>query len=293
MNPATSAMIAVILVNYEQSNATIRCLRALQQQRFQDFKVWVIDNASPSQDVKTLEEYCARHAKIQFLAQAHNVGFAGGCNVGIRAALQDPECQAVWLLNNDAIPNEQALELLVQAMPSFPQAGLLGSTLYHAGSQQIQALGGRIRPCCGWVENVVDAKLIANVDYGVGASLLVKRQVLDRVGLLPEEYFLYFEDTDYALRAKRAGFSTQVILASRVEHELSLSMTSRVKLYYTARNQLAFFGRWYPWALPLAFAHLCYARILPRLFRWNEMAVILAGIVDFCFGRRGRSQRRL
>jgi len=286
-------MIAIVLLNYGQWKATVRCLDALSLQTDPNFEVWIVDNASPDDSAQQLQVLYADKPSCHVIVTSENLGFAGGCNVAIRSALLDPECEAIWLLNNDTLPNPDALAALCRARIAYPQVGIFGSTLLHYGTQKIQAYGGRIRPYFGWVENVLDVSKVASVDYAVGASCLVTREVFDRIGLLPEHYFLYFEETDFAMRARRAGFSMRTVVDSLVEHEVSLSMPSRVKLYYTGRNQLEFFWRWFPLALPLAFFHLLYARVLPRIGKPRELEAVVSGIVDFIGRKSGRTQRSL
>lgn len=143
-----------------------------------------------------------------------NLGFAGGSNFGIRYALRDPQVSHVWLLNNDTVVHPDALSALIDRQAAGDAPGMVGSTLYYfAEPDVIQAQGG-----AHWDPEVFNARHInvgarrgselsqsaveSQMDYVVGASMLVSREFLEQIGLMEESYFLYFEELDWAIRAR-------------------------------------------------------------------------------------------
>ena len=152
-----------------------------------------------------------------FIPSATNLGFAGGCNIGIDIALADPQCAYVWLLNNDTIVRRDSLSALVARFARGDDVGMCGSTLvYDDPAATVQACGGRFSMLLGRGTPIgafgrlddlpaVDA-VERSLDYIVGASMLVSRRFLDQVGRMDERYFLYFEELDWALRGRAKGF---------------------------------------------------------------------------------------
>lgn len=150
-----------------------------------------------------------------------NLGFAAGNNVALRVALQDRSVGFFWLLNNDTELPTSTLQCLLAAALMRPEVDLWGATVvYHDQPDVVQALGGgsmnartaetrhigafrRTETLRGDADQVRAVE--AEMDYALGASMLVTRRWLDRVGLMAEDYFLYYEELDWALRGKRAG----------------------------------------------------------------------------------------
>jgi len=229
-----------------------------------------------------------------------NLGFAGGNNVGLRYVLARGDFDAVWLLNNDTVVEPQALKGLLDRLDEKPAAGMVGSTLLHYDEpERIQARAGGWY--CRWIglpwhlgrlQSVSDPPQRERVErwmtYVVGASLLVSRGFLETVGLMCEDYFLYFEETDWALRG-RGRFELAYAPESRVYHKIGRSIgtssdprrKSPTCDYYALRNRLLFTRRFFPEALPTIYLSI-FTALLVRLFlgRWRQAWVaarLLAG----------------
>jgi GT2 family glycosyltransferase len=205
---------------------------------------------------------------IVLVENGANLGFAGGTNVGLRYALARGDCAYAWLLNNDTIVEPFALTALVNRMESDPAIGLCGSTLvYHHDPNTVQALGGATyNSWFGIPRNVscpsasirnCDPRVIERkLDYIVGASMLASRRFLDRVGLLEERYFLYFEEIDWARRGQ-ADFAIGYAPESVVYHKEGASAGSGVGAtrseladYMLVRSRILFTRRFHPLRLP-------------------------------------------
>jgi GT2 family glycosyltransferase len=213
----------------------------------------------------SLSEPCS-DSPLVLIQTGSNLGFAGGCNVGLRYALARG-CDYAWLLNNDTVVERDALTRLVERMDAEQQLGICGSVLLDYGAEQnVQALGGR--RYSAWRARVLDhAKLLWRaetelplqpIDYVHGASMLVSRRFLQSVGLMEEAYFLYFEELDWATRA-RGHFELGYAPRSVVYHKEGVSIgTNAQRLarsplaeHYAARNRVLFTRKFYPALVPV------------------------------------------
>ena len=209
-------MVYVVILNWNGAHDTIACLQSLAGLQGPLPKVIVCDNASVDDSWSMLQVYVEqqRALDIQLVQTGANLGFAGGNNVGLRLALSDPSMEFVWLLNNDTVVAPGALVELQRHMTQHTEVGVCGSTLLYADEpDRIQAVGGQYNPWLGtsthllghqpYSEALCQSVNPAELDYVVGASMFVRRAVLETIGLLAEEYFLYCEEIDWATRMKR------------------------------------------------------------------------------------------
>ena len=177
---------------------------------------------------------------VRVIQSGHNGGFGAGNNVGIRAGMADGEPpDFVYLLNSDAFPEPDALLALIRALEADPAAGIAGSYIQgedgvpHETAFRFPSIlsefedAARIGPISRALARYRVAlpmpKQTGPVDWLAGASMMIRRDVLDRIGLFDETFFLYFEETDLCLRAARAGFRTIYVVESRVPHIGSVS----------------------------------------------------------------------
>lgn len=214
-------LVYVLVLNYQSWPDTLRCLGALECLSYPNFRVLVLDNASPNDSVPRIQ---TAFPNIELIRLERNLGFAGGNNVGIRRALADG-ADYVWLLNPDTLADPQSLSAMVQLAQSDPQIGAVGSVLYQMNQpQQVQVWGGgEVVLHWGLIRLLSSPEQISRLSYLSGASVLLERTALERVGLLDEGFFMYGEDADLGLRLKKAGFKLAVASDSRVLHQGSTS----------------------------------------------------------------------
>lgn len=310
--------VFVVLVNYNGWRDTVECLESLSCSTHPDFRVIVCDNGSTDGSIGRITAWAeARGAGLGAVVMTRreaeaggtpqgagdlvlidcggNLGFAGGNNVGLRYALAAGDCDLVWLLNNDTAVHPDAMGSLVRRLAETPRAGLACSTLVHYHDRaRVQALGGgwycaplalawHLGRLTRWPRQVNPRAVEAHMSYPVGASLMVTRPFLEAVGLLCEDYFLYFEELDWMLRnAGRFGvvYAPDSLVYHKVGGSIGTSSHPGRKSYlcdyWSVRNRIFFTRRWFPWALPTVYLALCatlIARIL--LGRWDRVGLVL------------------
>lgn len=233
---------------------------------------------------------------LTLISIKENLGFAGGNNVGLRYGMALGDVDYYWLLNNDTVVEPDALTHLVARMQQDPGAGICGSTicLYHDRSK-IQALGGGYY--CHWLglpwhygrfvqsgrDTINYQKAESRMNYVEGASMLVSRSFLEKVGLMSEEYFLYFEELDWALRSKgrfRLGYAPASIVYHKVGASIGTSSNparkSLVCDYYNIRNRIRFTRQYHPLSLPTVYLILMLETLIRILCgKFDRAAMII------------------
>ncbi len=209
------------------SNSMLQYLSQPNEAKPLDYVFYTKDEALNGGDREKEEKY--RNPLI-FIRAGKNRGFAAGNNIGIQYALIKDDFEYVWLLNNDTVIKKETLSTLVQCAKDT-HAGISGSTLmYYDEPEKVQAYGGTINKFFGVGRHLIEKKEIkGKLDYIVGASFLIDKRVLNKIGLFPEEYFLYYEEVDYCFKARNNGFNFCVCLESMVYHKegVSTGVTSK------------------------------------------------------------------
>ena len=298
MASSLAPKVCIIVVNWNGWRDTVECVRSLQKMQYSNYSIIVVDNASSDQSV---EEINHRFSDITILESEHNRGFAGGNNLAITYAMQQG-VDYVWLLNNDTTVEEHALTAMVDRMQDDPDLGICGSKLiFYDKRNTLQALaGGTYNKWLGITQNIAyqqpaDAafnqqKIEEKLEYIVGASMLVTSDFIKKIGLMTEDYFLYYEEIDWAMRGKNSfklGFAPQSIVyhkegASTGGRQGRESTASKNADYYQLKNRLKFTSRFFPLYLPSVYLTLIYA-IFNRLRRgkWKRVPMILKIMFNF------------
>jgi len=255
--------VAIIIVNYNSANDTKNCLSSLTNASFSgiNHKIIIVDNGSKKPFSLIKNEI---NSHIELIRSEANLGFTGGNNLGISHAIKNYHPDYLLLLNNDTVVEPNFLTALIKAMEKNPQAGLASSKIYfqknrefHKKSyQRIQR--GKILWYGGgsidWANLAAFHRGVDEIDRGqfdhqqisdfaTGCSLLIKREIIEKVGILDKRYFLYFEDVDLSVRASKMGYQILFVPDSIVWHKnagSSEGVGSRIHEYYQTRNRLLF-----------------------------------------------------
>jgi GT2 family glycosyltransferase len=209
--------VYVIVLNWNGFSDTSACLSSLQQLRYSNYRVIVVDNGSTDDSASRIIE---QFPGMEVIETGKNLGFAGGCNVGIRRALADA-ADSVWLLNSDTTVDRGALRALVDKIGENARVGAVGSAIYFMDRPQRMQVwgGGYVNFWLGRSGHFLEPVPDRQIPFLTGASLLISRRAIEAVGMLDEDFFMYWEDADFCFRLRRAGWQLAVAGKSRVWHK--------------------------------------------------------------------------
>jgi GT2 family glycosyltransferase len=244
--------VTTVLLAWNGRDDTLACLRSLEQVRYPDLSVVVVDNGSTDGGP---EAVTAEFPDVRVIRLGENRGFAGGVNAGVAEAVEAGD-ELVLLLNNDAVVDPGFLEPLVEAV-SAPRVGAVCSQILEADGRRIWYAGAAYDPRRGYQGRHTgygDPPLPPTVapyttDRACGGAMLVPKTVLEQVGPLDEDLFAYAEDVDWSMRARASGLEILVVPASIVRHRVSAATggdSSPTSLYYALRNGIVVAERYAP-----------------------------------------------
>jgi len=311
--------VYIIILNWNGWQDTIECLESLQSLDYPTYTVVICDNGSKDDSLHRLRdwmeardddwaEYTAAEAETggvptweqQFvlIRTGANLGFAGGNNAALRYAMARDDFGYAWLLNNDTVVDPDALGALVRRMQERPAAGMCGSTVrYYSRRDKVQAYGGG--HYCSWVGlpwhygrfvlpafKAEPAAAERSMNYVEGASLLVSREFLAQIGLMCEDYFLYFEEADWAKRGEghfALAYAPESVVYHKVGRSIGTRSNPRKKSYtcdyFNVRNRILFTRRFYPQALPTVCLVLLGAMLLRLLVLKFDRSVMIYNLL--------------
>lgn len=217
-------LVVSVIVNWNGWRDTLSCIESLMKQDYPAQQIVVVDNASTDDSVERIRN---AFPQITVLVAERNRGFAAGSNMGIRYALEQGAA-FVWLLNNDTVAPEDSLRKLV-AGAADTKVGLVGTVLRDFWNPaRVQAWGGgSTTRSAGFVRHFERPFELGRNSYLTFASVLLRREMLENVGLLDEGYFMYFEDSDLCFRARDAGWQLAVAADTAVLHKEGASNGTR------------------------------------------------------------------
>jgi len=300
--------VMIIVLNWNGKDDTLACLESLQQVTYPNFEVLIVDNGSGDDSVAAIR---TRFPQQLLIETGENLGYAGGNNVGLRHALAQGADYCL-LLNNDTQVAPDFVERLVEATEADPTIGVAGPMIYyHKRPDLIWSAGGAIdwRRGQTWMEGLdtPDSGQFGTaprlVDFVTGCALFARRAVMEQVGLLDERFFVYYEETEWCVRAQRAGFHIIHVPQAKIWHKIPLDArdSSPLVQYYMTRNQLLFLktteAGWRTWG------YVLFAEYLRRLISWSirpkwrgkkqHRQMMLRAIRDALRGRWGMLSTRV
>lgn len=275
--------ISIITVNFNQPGVTQELLQSIQKvNTYANVEVIVVDNGSTTGPVT---ELVSKFPGVSFIRTGANLGFAGGNNVGIKAATGD----YYFLVNNDTELTADLIQKLVDILDRYPEVGMVspriqffpdtGMTQY-AGSTAVNYITSRNRMIGKYQRNGDDYNtVIGPTAFIHGAAVMVKKEAIEKAGLMHENYFLYYEEMDWCERVKKAGYQLWMRGDAVIYHKESISVgkNSWLKEYFMNRNRILFTRRNAPPLHALLFYVYFMLIVVPR----NVLSYIRAGNSGF------------
>ncbi len=247
----TAPRVSVVILHLNDVEGLLDCLDSLRSVQYPAMDVVLVHNGAYDPE---LERKISSRGGVagEIHNTGGNIGFAAGSNAGMRIAFSRG-ADYVLLLNDDTVVAPDFLALLVAEAERDRSAGMLGpQVLYFSDPRKVSFAGAEFdQPSCMFRFPFADGPALTSPapiesSYIAGCAMLVRRELADKIGLLDEKFFLYWEDSDWGLRAKNAGYRCVVVPSAKIWHKVSASSgggDSPAKAYYKTRGQLLFAER--------------------------------------------------
>ena len=298
--------ICIVILNWNGTSDTLRCLDSVNRVDYQNYQAVVVDNASDEDPTAVIQE---QFADTIVLRNSKNLGFTGGCNIGIDYAIAH-SYDYIFLLNNDAVIDPKILSVFIEASKEHPDAGALGAKIYRYNRPDVLLHAGGVwswrdaRYLSLGLHQVDDNETweeIKDTAFIPGCSLFIKTEIIQKIGKLNPDYFLLWEDLELGKAVQRLNYRLLIVPQAKIWHKESASFVGGLwaahRQYFESRNQLLWIERniGFPQSLRLArpiakglLKNLIYAlnpNVSPQK-RWSHWAY-LAGIRDYLLRRFG------
>ncbi len=297
MNPKVS----IILLNWNSGEFIEACIESLQRLTYLNYEIIVVDNASSDGSDDILK---VRYPNIVLLENTVNLGFAGGNNIGINYALEHGT-DYVLILNSDTVVDKQLVGEMISVASQDKQIGMVTcKMLYYDEPERLWYAGGEINKLTLWSRHIghykIDSQRYSNIreiSFVTGCCMLVRRSLIEKIGMFDEIFFTYSEDVDWSLRARKAGFKLMYVPTSKLWHKVGgiirkntrtgvEGSSSPYQYYQTTRNHFLIlrkhgnlfniiFG-----GIILILRIFYTAAGLFILCRWNKLSALSKGIRD-------------
>lgn len=243
-------LVYIVLVNWNGLEDTLECLRSLNEISYKNYKIVVVDNGSNNNQANVIKK---KFPYIELIKNKRNEGFVVANNQGIELALKNG-ADYILLLNNDTVVEQNFLNILINHAERNRDVGILSPKILYFDSNEIWSMGGKISYLTGFSimigkgENSENYNEVIKPDFVSGCAMLIKKEVIEEIGLLDPIYFAYYEDADYCFRVRKLGYKIRVIPESVVWHKKSASAgikgskreISELQAYLWTRNGIRF-----------------------------------------------------
>ncbi len=302
--------VTIIILTYNESSHTLECLASIEKLTYPNFEVLIVDNKSIDDSRQVLGDYAKIHKNVRHLLLDDNYGFAGGNNRGIKDALTRG-AEYVLILNPDTIVEPDFLTKLIEGAKG--KLGFFGPRilLWDEGKHKDNPQNARIYSNGGIIHKTFTKATLKDyekrlkdlkekkqfeTDYVTGTCLLASKETIKKMGLMREDYFLYYEDTDWSMRAKKNRIMRIIIPSAMIWHKKSATIKefSYSYIYYNTRNGLYFCwwnGNTWQKAFAIGLALVKLTKQPIKLFFPQKQAwlkPITKGLIDFLLGKRGK-----
>jgi len=287
--------ISIITVNYNGVNDTCELIDSIPSN--DNMEVIVVDNGSREDEASLIAQ---RYPQVIIIRSARNLGFAGGNNLGIKAA----KGKYIFLINNDTVFKDFNIQPIINRLKSSHRIGLVcpkirfewgNNLIQYAGYTPLSRITARNRSIGFGEEDNGQYNIAHPTPYAHGAAMLIKRDAIDKVGLMPEDYFLYYEEIDWSMMFTKADYEIWYDPSCTIYHKESQStgQNSPLRTYFMTRNRLLLVKR--NWRGIYKYLAYCYLMciVAPRdLFKYafkgrhDLSKAACKGVIDFCRNRK-------
>lgn len=280
-------LLYIIILNYNGWDETVQCIESVRKIKYTDYKILVIDNASDEVPAHNM-----RPEEIEYIRLNQNLGYAGGNNIGIEYAIRKGAAY-ICLMNNDIVVESNIFNQLIPQLDQ-PDTGVVGPATLFWKSDLIHSTGLKINFYTGTAKILNYKKKVKDIkesnidcDYLEGTCLVFKASLIEQIGYLPEEYFLYFEETEWCCRIKREGLRVVCVPLANIWHKGSSSVNkiSGLKCYFEDRNRILFEKRNAPAGAKIFFSFYFMVQFFYRIIRGKRNIRAFRAIMDGLSGR--------
>lgn len=237
-----------VVVTYNRLKLLKECLTALENQTYEITNLFVIDNNSTDNTLSFLKKFSKNNPNLKIIHLNKNLGGAGGFNKGMKRFIKDSESDFVWIMDDDTIPNNTALEKLMNNVDISSDLGFLASNIiWRDGTPAIMNVP---TVTSNWNQNI--SKGLVQIKSASFVSILFPRKVIEKVGLPITDFFIWGDDVEYTLRISQAGYKGYLVNTSIAEHKIAKNIgvdiikeenKNRIKRYYYSRRNAIFTER--------------------------------------------------
>jgi GT2 family glycosyltransferase len=240
-------LVSVVILSYNQLKVSCEFLDSCKDLTYDNFEIIMVDNASAEDPTLFIRE---NYPYVHFIRSERNLGFAGGNNIGIAAAKGD----FIFIVNNDTEVTPDLLDKLLEPFRNDASIGVVSpkikffskpELIQYAGYTAMNPFTGQAVALGNKQQDLGQFNTSGYTNFAHGAAMMVKKEVIEKVGLMPDIFFLYYEELDWAEQIKRAGFQIYYQAEAEIYHKESVSVgkESPLKAYYHTRNRILFMRR--------------------------------------------------
>lgn len=243
--------IGIVICNYNKKNDALACIRSILESKFQDYDIYVVDNASTDGSAEAIRN--AYGEQVTLLVNQENLGGSGGFNTGLRDAFQKGY-PYLMCVDNDALLDENAVGNLLAFLQEHSETGIAAAKIYHREAPDyVQQFGQKIdfeNFCTDvtYLNAYEDGSMPEYVytDAVAACALMIRRSVIEKIGFMPEENFLYWDDTEWCYLCNRAGWKVASVGNAMALHAMGAKkeLENTFPTYYAWRNWIRFFMRY-------------------------------------------------
>ena len=292
-------LVCTIVLENKRSDDTLACIESLCRSNYKNNKILLLENEGTNSSGEAVSQ---KYPEVSIISLRENLGYAGNNNIGIEAALEQG-AEWIFVLNNDTELDPCCISAMIEAGECDASVGIVGPMVYHFDEPDvIQSAGGVLGE--SWLSthrgmNETDNgqfKSVSQVDWVSGCAILVRRAVIEQAGALDSEYFMYWEETEWCIRAGRAGWKVIQVPHAKLWHKgVKRSYEPRPYVtYYMTRNQLFTQAKH---KAPLRVRVHTFGKILQTLLSWSikprwrnkrdHRNAMWRGLLDFLRHRTG------